>query len=189
MNNQPQANLRHELKLAGASGSEINELLPVASALKQLKTPNHTILNSNVHRRRWASWPKIATLGGMSALCGLALGTAIVIVSQTVLPGSWLYPVQKLSDNVAVAMQPRYRGTIMMKRAQQVNQLVAEHANSRVVLSALTDYRIEAAAYKFKSTNYAVFEYCRSNLQQAATMSTGRQRQAIIDSLLSLKNV
>jgi hypothetical protein len=180
--------LREELKSAGANGREINELVAVAGNLKQLKSAGKASLKPAalyLPRSRWS----IIVPAGLTALTGLALGMALVISSQAVLPGSWLYPVQKLSDNVAVAVHPQYRGTIMMRRAQQVQQLVAKRAGSPVVLATLADYRAEALAYKSTSANYAMFEYCKTSLRQAAVIAPNPERQAINKALLALGDV
>jgi hypothetical protein len=77
----------------------------------------------------------------------------------------------------------------MMRRAQQVQQLVAGHAGSPVVLATLADYRTEASAYKSTSTNYAMFEYCKTSLRQAAAAAPNPERQAIDKALLALGDV
>ena len=176
MKNQSHNNLTEELKLAGAADSEVNGLVSVASKLGRLKNA------------KTSSWKTLVPVG-LTSLTGLALGMTLVILSQTVLPGSLLYPVQKLSDNVAMGVNPEYRGTVMMKRAQEVKQLITDQANSNLVLATLADYQTEAAAYKSASANYAVFEYCKSNLQQAAAKAPNPERQAINKALLTLKNV
>jgi len=126
---------------------------------------------------------------GVASIAGLAVGMALVMFSQTTLPGSILYPVQKLSDSMAVSVNPDYRGTVMMKRAQEVKQLIADHASSNLVLATLDDYKSEASAYTSVSANYAVFDYCKSSLQQAATIATNPERQAIDATLSSLNDV
>jgi hypothetical protein len=188
MKKRPQNNLRGELKSAGASASEITKLTGIASNLKRLKNSKSPSSKPILHGQRPSRWKAPIPLG-LTSLAGLILGMALVIFSQTVLPGSRLYPVQKLSDNVAVAVHPDYRGVVMMKRAQEVKQLVAQRANLNTVLATLTDYKNEAAIYKSVSTNYAAFEYCKSNLQQAAQTAPNPERQAIDNTLLSLKNV
>jgi hypothetical protein len=188
MKDRSSYNLRKELKSAGAHSLEISELVAVAGNLKQLKSvgkPSAKPAAPYQRRSRWA----IIVPAGLTALSGLALGMALVIFSQTVLPGSWLYPVQKLSDNVAIAVHPQYRGTIMMRRAQQVQQLVAGHAGSPAVLATLADYRAEASTYKSTSANYAMFEYCKTSLRQAAVIAPNPERQAIDKALLALGDV
>jgi hypothetical protein len=175
--------LQKELTEAGASPREVGELTILARELGQMeRQPAATPARSS---RRLRS---LAIFGGVT-LGGIAIGMALVIFSQTVLPGSPLYAVQKLSDSVAISADSSYRGTVMMKRAQQVQQLVAGHASSGTVMATLADYRHEAAAYKAAGANYAVFEYCKSSLQKAAAIAPASQRQAINASLESLQSV
>jgi len=188
MKDQSLEALRKELRSAGAHGPEINELVAVASNLKHLESTGKPSLKPVTPYQRRSRLAVIVP-AGLTALSGIALGMALIVLSQTVLPGSWLYPVQKLSDNIAVAVHPQYRGTIMMRRAQQVQQLVAGRAGSPVVLATLADYQVEASAYKSTSTDYAMFEYCKSSLRQAAATAPNPERQAINKALLSLSDV
>lgn len=172
--------LRRELRDAGAHDSEISKLLPIAEGLRKLSKTS-----AQEKTFRW----KIPLLVSGTGLAGLVLGVALMIFSQVALPGNWLYPVQKMSDNAAVALQPSYRGTVMMRRADQVKQLVAERAGQGAVLEALADYRTEAAAYKSSTNNYALFDYCKSDLQQANSQTTGPEHAAITKTLAELQDV
>lgn len=178
MKRSRQAGLRQELRAAGAGETEIDTLLPIAASLRKLPVPGQKAL-------RW----KMPLLTASTAIAGLAIGMALAIFSQAAMPGSWLYPVQKISDAAAVALHPSYRGTVMMKRADQVKQLVADKAGQRAVFTALADYRTEAAAYKSTAGNYALFDYCKSDLQQAADKATGSEHDAIAKTLNSLQDV
>jgi hypothetical protein len=189
MKNPANKSLKKELTLSGASDSEAAELVAIASNLKQLNNTKRSVPMPTLHDQHPMKGRKLVLIGGPS-LTGLVIGMALIILSQAVLPGSFLYPVQKLSDHVAVAVNPDYRGIIMMKRAQQVKQLVAEHASSHTVLATLADYQNEASAYKSVSAaDYAAFEYCKSNLQQAAAAAPNPDRQAINTTLSSLNDV
>jgi hypothetical protein len=183
MKSTPKSKLHEELKSAGASEQEINQLSEIADHLTALKD----IHNSSLQPRR-TTWSRLIPIG-LTSLTGLAIGMALVIFSQTVLPGSLLYPVQKLSDNIAMSVNSSYRGTVMMKRAQEVKQLIVNHASSGLVLATLSDYQTEASVYKSVSANYAAFEYCKSNLQQASDAAPKTERQAINNVLLSLTSV
>jgi hypothetical protein len=187
MKNQPN-NLRDELVLAGATDSEIEDLLPLANKLKQLKNSDDLVPRATPHSQLQNRWKMLVPIG-LTTFTGLAFGMALVILSQTVLPGSLLYPVQKLSDNVSMAVDPEYKETVMMKRVQQVKQLINQHASSSLVLATLADYRSEASAYKSDAANYAVFEYCKTSLRQAAATAPSSERQAIDNTLQSLSNV
>jgi hypothetical protein len=176
MKKHRQQQLQQELLSAGASAAEARELLPIASKLNSLKASKAA--------GRWLKILKSATF----VASGLALGISLIIVAQPALPTSWLYPLQAFSDSVAIRIHPQYRANVMMKRAQQVNQLVADHAGSKQVLATLADYTSEASAYKSTPrANYAAFEYCKTNLQQAAKAAPASVRQAISDSLQSLE--
>lgn len=169
--------LRRELRLAGADASEIDELTSVAMRLRLLKPAAKT---------RGKVWPG-ALKPALMASSGLLLGVIVVMLAQSAAPTSWLYPVQKLSDAVAVKAHPGYRGTVMMRRAQQVNELVADHASPKVIMSTLDSYDAEAAGYKAMSgADYAAFDYCKTNLQQAAAAAPHSVRSAIDTSLESL---
>lgn len=180
--NDQYTRLSKELRMAGASDNEIQALLPIASSLKLLRG---LLKASDAHRRRQPRFVKIVCL----AVAGSCLAVvALVAISQLVSPTSWLYGVQKLSDNVAVAIHPSFRATVMMKRARQVNELVAAHASSNEVMTALADYTDEAAIYKsMPHADYAAFEYCKSKLEQAASIAVPTERQAILQSLRPLE--
>jgi hypothetical protein len=178
------ARLRRELRSAGAGEAETDRLLAVAAGLGELPATGQR----HRPRPRPAGW-RLALPTGLALVAVLFAGGLLVAASQTSLPGSWLYPVQKLSDNAAESAHPQYRAVVMMKRAQEVKQLVAKRADSGAVLAALNDYQAEAAAYKAGAGNYSAFEYCKTNLQQAAQAAPSPERAAITTALSALNNV
>jgi len=95
-----------------------------------------------------------------------------------------LYPAKKLSENVAVAVKPSYKATIMMRRSYEVQQLISHNTGEHKVLSTLADYQAAAASYK--AHNYPAFEYCKGNLKQAAVNANPSERQAINIALAKL---
>jgi hypothetical protein len=167
--------LRKELRQAGAETPEIDGLVSMAGSLRLLKEP--------AAGRTWLGVLKPALV----ASSALVVGVMIVMLAQSAAPTSWLYPVQKLSDSVAIKAHPQYRATVMMRRAQQVNQLIASHASTRTILSTLDSYDSEASHYKsLPGASYATFDYCKANLEQAKTAAPASVRQAITNSLDSL---
>jgi hypothetical protein len=176
------ARLSRELRSTGAGAAETEHLLAVAAGLGELPAagPRHRLLPFG--------W-RIALPAGLAFVTVLLAGGLLVAAAQTSLPGSRLYPVQKLADSAAEAIHPQYRGVVMMKRAQEVKQLVAARAGSGAVLAALNDYQAEAAAYKTSAANYSAFEYCKTNLQQAAALAPAPERRAITNALSSLNDV
>lgn len=178
MNSEHQT-LRQELHQAGAKSSEMDELVSVADQLRLLKTAP-----ASSKSRRWIKPLRPALI----ALPVLALSLIIIMLAQSAMPTSWLYPVQKMSDAVAVKIHPEYRATVMMRRADQVNELVNSHASRQLILSTLDSYQAEAADYKtLPHTSYAAFEYCETTLKQAAAAAPTDVRQAITNSLDSLQ--
>jgi hypothetical protein len=174
--------LRHELIAAGADETEARELASIAARLQTLKAPEQATPNI----ARYARPKRLACFGLATAAFAVSLA---VIASWSVLPGSRLYPIQKFSDSVAIAARPSYRATVMMRRAAQVKALVNEQAPSAAVLAALADYQQQAAASKSTPANYAVFERCKTSLQQAANAAPNPQRAAIAHTLESLRDV
>jgi len=186
MNSKQHKQLTAELRIAGATNTELTELAGIASNLSKLKSKS---LPFGVPDRQPHARLRLVLGIGVPAIIGVAVGIFLVVVSQTVLPGSPLYPVQAASDDLAAAIAPRYQETLMMKRAEQVRQLITNHAPSDRVFATLADYKKQAASYKSIASNYAAFEYCKDNLQQAAGQATDRERQAIDKTLSSLADV
>jgi hypothetical protein len=170
-----QVTLRRELLGAGASAAEADELAGLAQSLSVLKAAP----GRNRAPQRFGLLPVSAM-----AVAVLLVGMAVVTFAQASLPGGWLYPVKRVSENAAVAVDPDYRATLMMRRADEVRQLVADGAKPGTVSATLGTYRTEAAAYK--TENYPAFVYCRSNLQQAekhAGVQEKRQIAAVLKTL------
>lgn len=175
--------LERELQSAGASAAEARDLAALASRLKRLPSP--AARNNAPSRRAW----KFGFYAGSFASAGLAMGMALIVYAQAALPGSWPYVVQKTTDTAVVHVQPQYRATVMMKRADQVRQLIARHAAKQTVVSALADYQTAAESYKTMRTNYAAFEYCEATLRHAAANAPTAERAAIEKSLKALNDV
>lgn len=175
--------LRKQLRQVGANSTEINELVPIASQLSKLSQRQAVTAQTpsfNWFTRLFKPLTLIAS--------GLVLGILLIVVSEAASPASFLYPVQKFSDGVAVDIHPQYRATVMMKRAQQVDQLISQHASSKRVLATLADYTQQANAYKVSThTDYSAFEFCKDSLEQAAISASPTVKQAIASSLQSLE--
>lgn len=187
MDKELYASLEQELRRAGATEIEADELTSLAARLRQLDDIISPIASESTPSKR-SAWRNIL-FPGSTTLAGVALGMFLVIIAQSVLPSSLLFPVQRLSDNVAITIRPDYRGLVMMRRAQQVKQLLAQHAATPVVMATLADYRQQAKAYRLTAASYPAFEYCRHNLEQAAAIAPAQVRQAINSTLLTLDHV
>lgn len=185
MNSNEQQQLKRELQHAGASASEIAELLPIAAKVGLLAHTKPVVTQTPHYQWHKTRWSRFVAVVGIV----VAIVFALILLSQLTLPGSPLYPLQQISDNTAIALYPSYRADVMMKRARQVKLLVQRRAHPDIVLATLTDYQSIASAYRVNATNYEALEYCKDNLEQAAAMATGSERAAIDKTLSSLKDI
>jgi uncharacterized protein (DUF1330 family) len=173
---KPQSNLLNELQATGASSREAADLARLAGQLKYLKGASREAKQSRKQRLTFLPLGLTASI--------LTIVIILVAISQSSLPGSWLYPVKKTSEASLALVDPGFKGTMMIRRSAEVKQLVANHASTQAIVATLADYRTEAAAYK--SSNYAVFAGCRANLQQAARAAPPTQRMAIEAAISSI---
>lgn len=176
MNSHKLNKLSKELRQAGADPSELPALLSLVQQLKQLPADNPS---AGLPVTTLPRFPNRLVVASFSGFIGLLLGATVIMFSQTSLPGGWLYPLKRLSEQTAALIHPDYKVTAMMRRAQEVQALVARHESSQRVLTTLTAYQQAAAVYKSTSTTYSAFEYCRAELQQAESQASPQERQAI----------
>jgi hypothetical protein len=174
--------LERELRSVGATKTEASKFVSLAAQVSQIKPNVRTAI---------FPYPKRAILSTVSAgaCVGLLVGALLITFSQTSLPTSLLYPLKRASEAIAVSVDPDYRGTVMMRRAAEVQKLVADHAPSKTVLATLADYQSEATLYKSRATNYPAFEYCKASLQQAEAGASNSEREAIQETLAGLRDV
>jgi len=178
--------LKQELRDAGAAPGDATKLSQFATGLTRLQTGTPKLSDGirwRPRRRVWSVLPAVALAGAGGLLAGLLL----VALAQTSFPGSLLYPVKRASEAVALQTQPDYRGVLMMRRAQEVRELVSRNGSSDLVATTLHDYATDAIAYKAQTgQNYAAFRYCQANLQQAESQARGKERQQIAGTLAAL---
>ncbi|HUD11039.1 MAG TPA: hypothetical protein VMS08_01400, partial [Candidatus Saccharimonadia bacterium] len=122
--------LEAELQQSGASAREAKELSKIARSLHHLSSQEPQLSHetySTIPKQPIRFRTRRAFAIGLVAAGSITMGLAIASIAQTTLPGTFLYPVKQLTENVAVSIQPSYRGTLMMRRAEEVKQLVALH--------------------------------------------------------------
>jgi hypothetical protein len=180
MNTTSTEELRHELRLAGATREEIRALIPIATQLQALPK---TIKR---HHTSVFRWPILAA----SSLVSLAIIVfAMLLAMPAITPGNPFAAMQHGADNIAIAVHPNYRDTVMMKQADQINALVASHAATKTVLASLADYRTTVGAYTGRSPHYGTVEYCRAELRKAANRASEPERNIITASLQNIQSV
>jgi hypothetical protein len=181
--------LESELKQAGANADEAKVLAALALSLHDLKgtEPRMNLEHQarNPFGNLWHTSSRALTTS-LTAVGALCIGLVVAAISQTTIPGNPLYPVKQITESVAVAVQPNYRGVLMMRRAQEVKQLVAQNDSPRLIDATLQSYKSEVAQYK--GGNYADYEYCENTLHQAQSMATGAERLAIAETIASVSH-
>jgi hypothetical protein len=183
MNQEIHPNLALELRQAGASPSEIPQLLPLAEALGRLGPSVRLAKRPLFPFRRY--FMGVGVFAVTMVLATIALLIALPLVASP----NPLYKAQKLADLAVTSIYPNYRGALMMKQADHIDALVRTHASTKIVLASIADYRVTAGAYTADSPRYSTLEYCQAKLQQAATQAPSGQRQAITNSLKSISSV
>lgn len=173
--------LQDELCLAGASAHQAAELATLAGQLKSLKTApqatTKTLFEPLVPPAR--SRFKLYVLPAFSFLMIVAV---LLTFAQSSLPGSLLYPVKRASENTVAFVDPGFKATMMMRRAQEINDLVATHAPAAVVVATLEDYRSDVQLYRVSDTS--VLKYCTSKLQAAAAIAPDYEKRVILKTLV-----
>lgn len=180
MNRSATTQLRRELLDAGARPEDLVGLVAAAQAASRFGKAEWA-----ERRRGRFRLPRLASFG-LTAAAGLALGVGLVVLAQSALPGSFLYPIQQASDAVALWVRPDYRATLMTKRMIQMTALIDHHAGQPQILAAVADYQSAAADYQAASGNYQILEFCRSSLQRAGGQTTGAVHRAVEQALANL---
>jgi hypothetical protein len=184
------AKIRRELRSAGASDKESDHLAALAIQISQLtspEVPRTERMKPYLRDRRVLSIAVRSALYLLSLLIGLLVGILLASNAQPSTPDSWLYPIKKLTEHLALHQDPEYRTALMMRRAQEVAYLVEAHSSTQNIMVALAAYK--KALGDSKSSSYPALAYCKDKLEQAEKQAHDPERQAIANMLDSLKNV
>src|SRR3989344_159508 len=106
--------LTKELKIRGLSQAQADELGEVAGNLRQIgrfsrsEEVKEQFLVSlfGTRKKELVVWPRLFAPAFAFVLILVVLGTGSVVFAQKSLPGDFLYPVKRLSENVAVSLNP-----------------------------------------------------------------------------------
>lgn len=170
--------LEQELVQAGASAEEASVLTKLAAQLRHVYTPPPKFIV-----RRRTSWEKLALAGGISAVTFLFAGGGVVAMAQASQPGSTLYPVERFSEKVAERLHPSFTNRVMMRRANEIDQLVSSNGSEDTVLDEVHEYN---AAFAKARLDQATRDYCADHLSHAASLASGGEQAAIQEALKHL---
>lgn len=184
--------LEQELREGGAGVAEARELAQLAARLPELRqlplvaTPPGLKVGRRFARRRqaWARSRWALALAGTAAAAVLVTG-GVIAAAQSAIPGEALYPVKLETERVAVRFAPGMHDEIMMRRADEVNELVVHNARPAQVDATLAAY--ERAVVSDGSGSYAARDYCAGMLKTAAGQADPATRAKIMSSLSRLK--
>lgn len=135
--------LKKDLRKVGAGEREAEQLADVADLLSSVKTRG---LSKDAKKRlapdeKAAKAPKIWLAWG----AGGAFATAclLLIIAQSALPGSWLYPIKRTTEEARAALQPGYKDNLVEKREEEVQQLKLQKVDPAVLEEAEKTYQTE----------------------------------------------
>lgn len=130
MKNNFRQDLLEEIK-DQASEKEAEELLEVAFKLNNLsairrsynfkKAQVKKIISVKPQKRSFFAFPKI--LIPVFAALVLLLGSSTMVLAQKSLPGSTLYPVKRLSEDMIVKINPNFKQEIIQRRLEEEKEI------------------------------------------------------------------
>ena len=179
--------IRNELLAAGASEYDALELSMLATIVAQLEK------KQSLKQLSWLQFMfmfrKRSLAYGLSAITA-AVFIAVVgftVLAQSSLPGSKLYSVKIWSENSIAMVHPEFKKTMMMRRAQEVKDLIATHASSRLIIATLDDYHSDVRTYKIMDQR--VIDYCSNKLRSATPNASPEIKAAIEKAIGTIQNV
>lgn len=184
--------LEQELILGGARADEARALaglarrLPAMRQLPLVQTPPSLQWGRRAagRRRLIRRSSRLAVLMGAVAT-GVVAASIVVVMAQMTVPGDALYAVKRASEAVGVRLSPGFHDEVMMRRADEVNQLVTRRANPQIITATLSSY--DQTVGRNPAGSYAARDYCASMLKAAAAQANPATREQIMHSLSLLK--
>lgn len=143
------AKLRKELKSVGATLHEADKLAEVAELVGSIKmrglsaeTKHRLAPTQDVARRPRIHAPHLTPAWKLSLGGSFATACILLIVAQSALPGSILYPVKRSTEAARLLVQPSYNDVLVEKREDEVEQLKAhDEADPIVIEEAEKNYQ------------------------------------------------
>lgn len=141
--------LRKELRSVGAGEREADRLSDIAELLGAVKmrglspeAKRRLAPSSEAARARRLRLPRLSPAWKLSLGGGFATACLLLIAAQGALPGSFLYPVKRKTEDARALVQPNYTETLLEKREEEVEQLKKQETVApEVVQEAKETYR------------------------------------------------
>lgn len=132
--------LEKDLRSLGVNANESEQLSILAGALRKSNLPKLSKETksqiSSIPGKRWQLHIYTFAAGGVAAAF-----VGLVFLSQSALPGSWLYGIKRGSEQLRTVVQPGYSETLIDKRAEEIDQLIETEAEPAQLEQAKQEYQ------------------------------------------------
>ena len=188
--------LEKELKIRGLSQAEVDELGEVAKNIGQIGRFSRSeevkeqflVKLLGARKKESFAWPRLFAPAVAFVLILLVLASGSVVFAQKSLPGDTLYPIKRLSESVAVSLNPELEQGIVVRRSQEVKDLVEQKEEPELVKNALDDYSEDSQRARSKGQTDGNLEEGVRNLEEARERSSEDERRQIEDALKKLED-
>lgn len=206
--------LLKELSEAGSSEKESKELLEIAFKMSDLSTIRRsyqfkksfieklqschsglpavrqglsrmrTFLDSGCALLTKMTFPKIFAVSFAVILFFVTFTT--VVNAQKSLPGDPLYPVKRLSENVIVAVNPKFKNEVLIRRSEEIKELTEKNKGQNLIKKTIDEYRNNLQ--KDGKLNPTKVKESKKNLEDAKENSIEENKEEIEKALNQLEN-
>ena len=188
--------LTKELKIRGLSQAQADELGEVAGSLRQIgRVPRSEEVKEQflvkllgTRKKELFVWPRLFAPTIAFVLILLVLASGSVALAQKSLPGDVLYPIKRLSENIAVSLKPSLEQGIVVRRSQEVKDLVEQKEDPELVKNTLDDFSEDSQKAKSEGRANGNLEEGVRNLENARERSSDDERKQIDETLKKLED-
>lgn len=99
----------------------------------------------------------------------------LVFLSQSALPGSWLYGIKRGSEQLRTIVQPGYSETLIDKRADEIDQLIETEAEPAQLEQAKQEYEKAIETYVQQNND----EPSRQEKSDSSRRQQGKDRRDV----------
>lgn len=184
MNDEFEKQLNREILESGASKQEADHLLNIARSLGAApKLERQFIFKKQKFRKLFGdgekkglfSWPKIFIPAFAAILMLLVLGGGVVLASQKSFPGEPLYGVKRASESVRAIIRPEFKEEIVVKRGEEIKEIVERKEDPKLLRDSLDELREEARKNRGRGRTQESLE----RLEEAKRRSSGDEKDEI----------